>query len=87
MYSSTASNRAETEPSSTPMNSDLDKLVANLQVERIDKYLFIGTSPQFPPRVFGGQVLFPSMIFADGDSLFVSSQVVFSSDTSFAYPG
>ena len=37
--------------------SDLDKLLANLQVEQLDKYLFIGRSPRFPRRVFGGQVL------------------------------
>lgn len=39
------------------MASDLDKLLAYLEVERIDKYLFIGESPKYPPRVFGGQVL------------------------------
>ncbi len=39
------------------MNTDMERLTANLQVERIDKYLFIGKSPKFPPRVFGGQVL------------------------------
>ncbi|MDX1732956.1 MAG: acyl-CoA thioesterase II [Halioglobus sp.] len=39
------------------MTSDLDKLLAYLEVERIDKYLFIGKSPKHPPRVFGGQVL------------------------------
>ena len=37
--------------------SDLDKLLANLQVEQLDKYLFIGKSPRIPQRVFGGQVL------------------------------
>ncbi len=37
--------------------SDLEKLLAYLEVERIDKYLFIGNSPKNPPRVFGGQVL------------------------------
>jgi acyl-CoA thioesterase-2 len=37
--------------------SDLDKLLKFLEVERIDKYLFIGKSPKRPPRVFGGQVL------------------------------
>ena len=39
------------------MTSDLDKLLKFLEVERIDKYLFIGKSPKRPPRVFGGQVL------------------------------
>lgn len=39
------------------MASDLDKLLVYLEVERIDKYLFIGESPKFPPRIFGGQVL------------------------------
>lgn len=43
------------------MNSDLDKLLAYLEVERIDKYLFIGKSPSHPPRVFGGQVLAQSL--------------------------
>ncbi|MCR9106026.1 MAG: acyl-CoA thioesterase II [Gammaproteobacteria bacterium] len=39
------------------MASDLDKLLAYLEVERIDKYLFIGKSPKRPSRIFGGQVL------------------------------
>jgi len=37
--------------------SDLEKLLKNLQVERLDKYLFAGKSPSSPRRVFGGQVL------------------------------
>jgi acyl-CoA thioesterase-2 len=36
---------------------DLSTLLANLEVEQIDKYLFIGRSPRRPERVFGGQVL------------------------------
>lgn len=39
------------------MNIDLSALLANLRVERVDKYLFIGRSPRKPERVFGGQVL------------------------------
>lgn len=39
------------------MTTDLDKLLRNLQIEQIDKYLFIGRSPSQPSRVFGGQVL------------------------------
>ena len=39
------------------MASDLDKLLKFLEVEQIDKYLFIGSSPKRPSRVFGGQVL------------------------------
>ena len=39
------------------MASDLDKLLKFLEVEQIDKYLFIGNSPKRPSRVFGGQVL------------------------------
>lgn len=39
------------------MTELLQKLLKQLEVERIDKYLFIGNSPRFPPRVFGGQVL------------------------------
>ena len=45
----------------TSVPTDLDKLLALLDVERIDKYLFIGRSPKFPPRVFGGQVLAQSL--------------------------
>ncbi|MEP5763495.1 MAG: acyl-CoA thioesterase II [Halieaceae bacterium] len=37
--------------------SDLDKLLKNLQVEQLDKYIFVGRSPRLPKRVFGGQVL------------------------------
>jgi acyl-CoA thioesterase-2 len=43
------------------VSRDLDKLLGFLEVERIDKYLFIGNSPKSPPRVFGGQVLAQSM--------------------------
>ena len=43
------------------MASDLDKLLKYLEVEQIDKYLFIGNSPSKPPRVFGGQVLAQSL--------------------------
>ncbi len=43
------------------MASDLDKLLKFLEVERIDKYLFIGNSPRRPSRVFGGQVLAQSL--------------------------
>ena len=39
------------------MRDQLEKLLKYLEVERIDKYLFIGNSPRKPPRVFGGQVL------------------------------
>jgi len=39
------------------LSTDLDKLMKLLEVERIDKYLFIGRSPKRPSRVFGGQVL------------------------------
>lgn len=39
------------------MASDLDKLLTYLEVEQIDKYLFIGQSPRQPSRIFGGQVL------------------------------
>jgi len=41
--------------------SDLDKLFRYLEVERIDKYLFIGDSPAKPERIFGGQVLAQSL--------------------------
>jgi acyl-CoA thioesterase-2 len=41
--------------------SDLDKLLKFLEVEQIDKYLFIGNSPKRPSRIFGGQVLAQSL--------------------------
>jgi acyl-CoA thioesterase II len=40
---------------------DLQKLLNILEVERIDKYLFIGQSPKRPERIFGGQVLAQSL--------------------------
>lgn len=43
------------------MSTDLEKLLRYLEVESIDKYLFVGKSPKFPPRVFGGQVLAQSL--------------------------
>ncbi len=43
------------------MNTDMERLTANLQVEQIDKFLFIGKSPRYPARVFGGQVLAQSL--------------------------
>lgn len=39
------------------MVTDLEKLLKYLEVEQIDKFLFIGNSPKRPPRIFGGQVL------------------------------
>ncbi|HEY6131054.1 MAG TPA: acyl-CoA thioesterase domain-containing protein, partial [Halioglobus sp.] len=36
---------------------DLDTLLRILEVEQIDKYLFSGSSPKRPARIFGGQVL------------------------------
>ena len=46
------------------MAEQLQKLLTLLEVERIDKYLFIGNSPSYPPRVFGGQVLAQSLYAA-----------------------
>ena len=43
------------------MATDLEKLLKFLEVERIDKYLFIGKSPKRPARIFGGQVLAQSL--------------------------
>ena len=43
------------------MASDLDKLLKLLEVEQIDKYLFSGSSPKRPSRIFGGQVLAQSL--------------------------
>lgn len=47
------------------MQSDLDKLIQFLEVEQVDKYLFIGKSPKMPPRIFGGQVLAQSLSAAN----------------------
>jgi len=38
-----------------------EKLLKYLEVEAVDKYLFIGKSPRYPARVFGGQVLAQSL--------------------------
>ena len=38
-------------------SNELTELLALLDIERIDRYLFRGCSPAFPPRVYGGQVL------------------------------
>ena len=43
------------------MASNIESLLNYLEVERIDKYLFIGKSPEKPRRVFGGQVLSQSL--------------------------
>lgn len=43
------------------MSSELEKLLKYLEVETVDKYLFIGRSPKRPARVFGGQVLAQSL--------------------------
>ena len=43
------------------MPSNLEKLLKYLEVEAIDKYLFIGKSPKQPARIFGGQVLAQSL--------------------------
>lgn len=43
------------------MSTDLEKLLAYLEVKAIDKYLFIGKSPRRPARIFGGQVLAQSL--------------------------
>ena len=39
----------------------LEKLLNYLEVEPVDKYLFIGKSPKRPARIFGGQVLAQSL--------------------------
>jgi acyl-CoA thioesterase-2 len=53
-----AANRAcNTGNEEKPLATDLEKLLNFLEVEQIDKYLFIGKSPKKPTRVFGGQVL------------------------------
>ncbi len=43
------------------MTHKLEQLLSLLEVQRIDKYLFIGNSPTRPQRVFGGQVLAQSL--------------------------
>jgi acyl-CoA thioesterase-2 len=41
-----------------------EQLIRYLEVERIDRYLFVGGSPERPRRVFGGQVLAQSLCAA-----------------------
>lgn len=43
------------------MNTSLADLLDCLEVKRIDTFLFTGTSPERPRRVFGGQVLAQSL--------------------------
>lgn len=43
------------------MNTTLADLLDCLEVKRIDTFLFTGTSPERPRRVFGGQVLAQSL--------------------------
>ncbi len=43
------------------MTPDLETLLDYLHVERVDKYLFVGNSPERPRRIFGGQVLAQSL--------------------------
>lgn len=43
------------------MATKLEKLLKYLEVEAVDKYLFIGKSPKHPSRIFGGQVLAQSL--------------------------
>ena len=43
------------------MSAKLEKLLSYLEVQAIDKYLFVGQSPRNPPRIFGGQVLAQSL--------------------------
>lgn len=43
------------------MSIQLEKLLGYLEVEPVDKYLFIGKSPKRPARIFGGQVLAQSL--------------------------
>ena len=43
------------------MPTKLEKLLTYLEVQAIDKYLFVGKSPRNPPRIFGGQVLAQSL--------------------------
>jgi acyl-CoA thioesterase-2 len=63
----------------------IDKLLRYLEVERIDKYLFIGNSPKRPRRVFGGQVLAQAMHAAS--STVEAERVAHSMHAYFLRPG
>ena len=39
------------------MNNELQTLLHCLEVKQVDQFVFSGHSPEFPPRIFGGQVL------------------------------
>lgn len=43
------------------MSELLEELLAYLEVNRVDTYLFTGNSPERPRRIFGGQVLAQSL--------------------------
>jgi acyl-CoA thioesterase-2 len=43
------------------VSAKLEKLLSYLEIQAIDKYLFVGKSPRNPPRIFGGQVLAQSL--------------------------
>ena len=39
------------------MQKDVDKLLNYLEVKQLDEFKFEGSSPDFPKRIYGGQVL------------------------------
>jgi acyl-CoA thioesterase-2 len=67
------------------VSHDLEKLLGFLEVERIDKYLFIGQSPKRPSRVFGGQVL--AQALNAGIRTVTSERVAHSMHAYFLRPG
>jgi acyl-CoA thioesterase-2 len=67
------------------MSDSLQELLSFLEVKRIDTYLFTGSSPERPRRIFGGQVLAQSLNAANrsiGDG-----RVAHSMHANFLRPG
>lgn len=69
------------------MSSDLETLLTYLEVEQIDKYLFIGNSPSKPSRIFGGQVLAQALSAASRSLDLEEQRLAHSMHAYFLRPG
>lgn len=67
------------------MSDLLQELLYCLEVTRVDKYLFTGTSPERPRRIFGGQVLAQSLNAANRS--IEDGRVAHSMHANFLRPG
>jgi len=69
------------------VSSDLEMLLTYLEVEQIDKYLFIGNSPRKPSRIFGGQVLAQALSAASRSLDLEEQRLAHSMHAYFLRPG